>query len=308
MIDISKYLNSEAIIPDLKARTKEEAIRALVEKIFESKLAGDCPIDREEACEEVIKRENLQTTGIGNGLAFPHARIEGWGDFAVAMARSEEGIDFTSIDGKPAKFIFLLISSPDEPYIILQTMSAIIRFLSDMGHGENILENPVKIQEILQRFFDKDIEATEHILARDIARPVMNCVSLDTSVEEATRTMHLHRRDILPVVDKNNKFCGEISCCEIFEYGMPDFFKQLNTISFVRHIDPFEKYFKIKRDLKVRDVFTDGSKPMQKDSTLIEIIFEMTVKNKSKLFMVEEDGTLAGIIDRFCIIDKILFF
>ena len=89
------------------------------------------------------------------------------------------------------------------------------------------------------------------------------------------------------------------------QYGMPDFFKQLNTISFVRHIDPFEKYFKIKRDLKVRDVFADDSKPIQKDSTLIEVIFEMTVKNKSKLFMVDEDGTLAGVIDRFCIIDKI---
>lgn len=308
MIDISKYLNSESIIPDLKAKTKEEAIRALVDRVFEDESAQGRSLNREETYKEVIKRENLQTTGIGNGLAFPHARIEGWGDFAVAIARSEEGIDFTSIDAKPAKFIFLLISSPNEPYIILQTMSAIIRFLSDMGHGENILESPVKIQEVLQRFFEKDIEATENILARDIARPVMNYVSLETSIEEVTRTMHLQRRDILPVVDDNNKFCGEISCCEIFKYGMPDFFKQLNTISFVRHIDPFEKYFKIKRDLKVRDVFTEGSKPMQKDSTLIEIIFEMTVKNKSKLFMVEEDGTLAGIIDRFCIIDKILFF
>ena len=58
----------------------------------------------------------------------------------------------------------------------------------------------------------------------------------------------------------------------------------------------------------VKDIFTDGSRPIQKDSTLLEIIFEMTVKQKSKLFMVEEDGTLAGAIDRFCIIDKILFF
>ncbi|MGB2601727.1 MAG: PTS sugar transporter subunit IIA [Candidatus Omnitrophota bacterium] len=308
MIDISKYLNSESIIPDLKASTKEEAIRALVDRIFEDKPVRDCPVGQEEACEEVIKRENLQTTGIGNGLAFPHARIEGWGDFAMSMAVSKGGIDFTSLDGKPVKFIFLLISSPNAPYVILQTMSAIIRFLSDMGHGEDILENPVRIQEILERFLEKDIEATEQILARDIARPVMNYVSLDTPVEEVTRTMHLNRHDILPVVDENNKFCGEISCCEIFEYGMPHFFKQLNTISFVRHIDPFENYFKIKRDLKVKDIFMDGSNPIQKDNTLLEVIFEMTVKKRSKLFMVDEDGTLAGVIDRFCIIDKILFF
>ncbi len=308
MIDISRYLNSDSIIPDLKAGTKEEAIQTLVDKIFRGKLVRDYPLDRGEVCEAVLGRENLQTTGIGNGLAFPHARIEGWGSFAMAMGVSKSGIDFTSLDGKPARFIFLMISSPDEPYIILKTMSGIIHFLSDMGHGEDILESPVKIQEVLKRFLKKDIKTTEQILARDIARPVVNCVTLDTSIEEVTRTMHLRRRDILPVVDENRKFCGEISCLEIFEYGMPNFFKQLNTISFVRHIDPFEKYFRIKRDLKVKDIFIRESKAIQKDSTLLEVIFEMTVKKRSKLFMVEEDGTLAGIIDRFCIIDKILFF
>ena len=308
MIDISKHLNSESIISDLQAQTKEDVIRVMVDKIFESEPVRKYPLGRDEVCAAIIKRENLQSTGIGNELAFPHARIEGWGNFAMSMAVSKEGIEFASIDGKPAKFIFLLISSPDEPYVILQTMSAIIRFLSDMGHGANIVEKPIKIKDILEKFLEKDIEASEQILARDIVRPEMNSVSLETSVEEVTRTMHLKRLDILPVVDNDNRFCGEISCCEIFRYGMPDFFKQLNTISFVRHIDPFEQYFRIKRDLKVKDIFTAGAKPMQKDDTLLEIIFEMTVNQKTKLFMVEEDGTLAGVIDRFCIIDKILFF
>lgn len=308
MIDISKYLNSDFIIPDLDADTREDAIKALITKIFKDKPLGQYPLGRAVAFEAVMKRENLQTTGIGNGLAFPHARIEGWGELAMAMAVCREGINFNSLDGTPVKFIFLLISSPDEPYIILQTMSAIIRFLNDMGGETGVLENPGKIKELLRRFLRNDIEATEQILARDIARPVIDYVSLDMSVEEATRTMHLKRSDILPVIDSGNKFKGEISCCDIFEYGMPDFFRQLNTISFVRHVDPFKKYFSIKRDLRVKDIFTDGCAPLRRDNTLLEVIFEMTVKKRSKLFMVEDDGTLAGVIDRFCIIDKILFF
>ncbi|MBU1084029.1 MAG: PTS sugar transporter subunit IIA [Candidatus Omnitrophota bacterium] len=305
MLDISAYINSDTIIPDLKAANKEEAIKALVDKLFEGR---EHTLGKEQVYQEVIKRERLQTTGIGNALAFPHARIEGWGEFAVAMAVVPGGVEFNSLDGKEAKFIFLMISSPNEPYVILQTMSAIIRFLSEMGHDKDMIKDPANIRDILDQIGKRDIKTTEQILARDIARPAVNYVRLETSVEEATRMMHLRRQDILPVVDKDNKFCGDISCCEVFEYGMPHFFRQLNTISFVRHIDPFEKYFRIKKDLKVRDVFQEGTEPIPEDSTLLEVIFEMTVKRRSKLFMVEENGTLSGVIDRFCIIDKILFF
>ena len=308
MVDISKYINSESIIPDIKVKTKEEAIQILVDKIFDGKLDRECSLERHQVSQAVIKREHLQTTGIGNGLAFPHARIEGWGDLEIAIAVSKEGIDFGSFDGEPVRFIFLLISSPEKPYIVLQTMSAIIRFLNDISDEGKMLEDPVKIQRNLERFLKCDIKTTEQILAQDIARPVLDYVRLETSIEEVTRKMHLKLRDVLPVVDENNKFCGEITCLDIFEYGMPAFFKQLNTVSFVKHIDPFEKYFRIKRDLKVKDVFREGSRLIEKDSTLLEIIFEMTVKQKSKLFMVDKEGILAGVIDRFCIIDKILFF
>ena len=50
--------------------------------------------------------------------------------------------------------------------------------------------------------------------------------------------MHLHRIDVLPVIDSDNNLRGEISCLKIFTYGIPDFFKQLETISFVRYLVP----------------------------------------------------------------------
>ena len=137
---------------------------------------------------------------------------------------------------------------------------------------------------------------------------MINFVTLETSIEEATHIMHLNRLDVLAVLKENSEYCGEISCLDIFEHGMPDFFKQLNTVSFVKHIDPFEKYFKIKGDLKVKDFYKRGDSSIKDTATLLEIIFNMTVKKKSKLFVVKEDGRLAGVIDRFCIIDKVLFF
>jgi len=309
MIDITKYLNTNLIAHDLGKCTREEVIKALIEKIFQAKNTSEVPlINADNVFSAVMEREDQQTTGIGNGLAFPHARIEGWKDFSVAMGISSEGIEFNSLDESPVNYVFLLISSHEEPYIILQGMSTLIRFLVEDGYGKKILEEKFSSEDIFSALKNFVIREEKQILAGDLVRPLIDYVNLDTSVEEAARKMHLDHFDILPVIDDEGKYCGEVSCLDIFKYGMPDFFNNLNTISFVRHIDPFEKYFRIKGDLKVKDIYAEGSSTIPKDATLLEIIFEMAVKNRSKLFVVEEERTLLGVIDRFCVIDKILFF
>jgi len=308
MIDVTKFLTADRIILDLSADTKEDAIRQLVKKISSGRAASGLPLNEEDTFRAVMERENQQTTGIGNGLAVPHARIEGWRELSLVFGLSRKGIDFDSLDGQPVNFIVLLISSHEEPYIILQVMSVLIRVLVEEGYGKRIFDRQLSVKEVLDIFRRTAVRESEQILASDLARPVIDAVHIDASVEDATRKMHLEHFDVLPVVDGEGKYRGEISCLNVFEYGMPDFFKNLNTISFVRHIDPFEKYFRIKGDLKVRDVYVKGSPTLSKDATLLEVIFEMTVKNRSKLFVVEEDGTLIGVIDRFCVIDKILFF
>ncbi len=305
---ISDYININLIVSELGVTTKEEAIGVLLDKIYQGEPESAQKTSRQEAYQAIMAREKMQSTGIGSRVAFPHARIPGWGRLAIALGMQGKGIDFNSVDKLPVKLVCVMISSPDEPYTILQAMATIIRCLKKDIESGQIFEKPLTAAQIMEKFSTTQISTAKYILARDIVRPVKASVTLDTSIEEATRIMHLKQLDILPVVDKENKFCGEISCLEVFEYGMPNFFKQLKTISFVRHIDPFEKYFRIKRDLKVKDFVIRDIAPFSMDKTLLEIIFEMTVKKRSELFIVDENRSLIGAIDRFCIIDKILFF
>lgn len=307
MLDISQFFNTDTIIPNLGATTREDAIRKLIDKVFENPKVHSYGISKEEVFDDVMRRELAQSTGIGEGLAFPHARVDKWGDFAMAIGINDKGIDFTSLDSAPVQFVFLMISSNKEPYIILQTMAAIIKFLTEIGYGKGgAVPDPARIFEVLQKF--TKINVSGQILAADIANPETNAVDLEVTIEELTAIMHLKRLDVLPVVDCERKFQGVVSCLELFEYGMPDFFKQLHTVSFVRNIDPFEKFFKLKKDLKVRDIYLKHAKPVKKDATLLEIVFEMSVKHKNCLYVVDDDNTLIGAIDRFCIIEKILFF
>jgi PTS system nitrogen regulatory IIA component len=308
MVDVTNFITPQGILVGLKARTKEEAIRLLVDRLFAGAAGPLYGYDRERVFDEVMRRERLHSTGIGNGLAFPHARLEGWGRLGMALGICPGGMDFASVDAAPVYAVCLMVSSQNEPYAILQVMAAMARFFANEENARVLREGRLSAEDVFEKFRAVGVKATEIILARDIARPATIVVTPRTSIEEVTRLMHLNRRDILPVVSEGGKFLGEISCLEVFEYGMPDFFKQLHTISFVRHIDPFERYFRIRRDLKVADFPMGADSRVAEEATLLEVIFEMTVKNRSMLFVVRRDGTLAGMIDRFCVIDTVLFF
>ena len=108
-IKISEFLKPKAIIMDIKSKGKIEAIQELVDHMVAHKFVKD----GEEFLKALAKRENLESTGIGNGIAIPHARTDAVKDVLLAFARSADGVDFSSIDGKPSYLIFL-IASPEK--------------------------------------------------------------------------------------------------------------------------------------------------------------------------------------------------
>ncbi len=306
MLDITKYIRTDLIIADLKVSTKEGAFKVMADCLMSRK--PDClsqSLTSERVQQAVLEREQAHTTGMGNCVAFPHARINECSDFCCVIGYSREGIDYGSIDGKPCHLLCLMISCIDKPYIILQVMADLARLICerdiDLSKGNFTSEE-------LYELIVKNIKVKKGvILAKDMMRPVGVAVKLTDSVQHASRTMHLTHKDILPVLDEEGSLMGEISCLDIFRYGIPDFFSQLQTVSFVNHIDPFEKYFKYQKTLLVKDVYKKNVPVIDHKQTLMEIIFEMAVHNHSLLFVTDEHK-LVGVIDRFSIIDKILFF
>lgn len=293
------------IIDQLEAGTAEEAIREIARRVRDKDFLPP-NISLEKFTDEVLDRESKQTTGLGNGLAFPHARIAGWAEpLLLAVAFSHKGIDFGSVDGRPVHAIFLMVSAADEPYLVLQTLSSIAQSLSDL----NIARDGFNEEEILKRIPGVGITKNGKIIyAADIMLPVRDTVSPDMSVEQVAHLMHIKQLDVVPVVDEAKHYQGEISSLHLFQIGMPEFFKNLPTISFVRHIDPFEKYFHVKSNLKAKDIMFVHENPFTRDKTLLEIIFELTVKQRQRIFILDAENRLEGMVDRFCILDKILFF
>jgi len=106
---------------DVSGVDKWTLIQDLVDLIVGSGRATD----REALLAAVVEREQQGSTGLGHGMAIPHARAEGIDGVVGALAISAGGVDFDSADGKPCHLIFLIVAPPNESTRYLKTLSAI---------------------------------------------------------------------------------------------------------------------------------------------------------------------------------------
>lgn len=109
----------------LKATNKDEAIKELIQVLYDDGKITD----KEKFRQAVLKREEEFSTGIGMGIAIPHGKSDAVKEPSITFGRSNKGIDYESMDDKPA-YLFFLISVPEESSDIhLRALSEISRKL-----------------------------------------------------------------------------------------------------------------------------------------------------------------------------------
>jgi nitrogen PTS system EIIA component len=132
---ISELLNEKLIISDLKARAKKQALEEMVACL----TANRNDIDARELYAVLIEREKLGSTGIGNGIAIPHGKLDGLDTICLVFARSDGGIDFDSLDGKPVHLVFLLVAPSNSAGAHLKALARLSRLLKEKNFRDDLL-------------------------------------------------------------------------------------------------------------------------------------------------------------------------
>lgn len=134
---LAEYLVKDAILPNLEAADKEDALRQLV-----GALAGAKAITKAKAsavADEIVERERRATTGIGSGVGVPHARSDNVKNVVLAIGRVEGGINFGAVDGERVRVILLLVSPKDEHERHLAAMKQIVQIVRDPYQCKRLL-------------------------------------------------------------------------------------------------------------------------------------------------------------------------
>jgi PTS system fructose-specific IIC component len=150
MEKLSAMLVPDAIVLDLKAQEKIGVIRELAELLIAKGLIPD----PEEFYAAILKRENLESTGIGAGVAIPHARTKAVKQLVLAFGRSLSGVDFDSLDAKPCYDVFLIAAPEEKKTEYIATLARLSKFLRRDEVRQDLAQakSPPEVIEIIKRY------------------------------------------------------------------------------------------------------------------------------------------------------------
>lgn len=135
MVQLAELIRTECILLDVDVSTKEALFELLVERLEQEGLV----IDAAGVLHSLREREQVMSTGIGGGVAIPHAQSEGARQLTVAVARPAQPLEFAALDGKPVDLVFLVVGPPQRGGFI-RILARISRLLCEGDVHARILQ------------------------------------------------------------------------------------------------------------------------------------------------------------------------
>jgi PTS system nitrogen regulatory IIA component len=148
---IRDLLQDDLIIEEIVSTDKTGVLREFARLLkSRGRVANE-----DELFSVLTEREALGSTGIGDGVAIPHGKLNSIPEMIVAFGRSRSGVDYQSLDAKPVFLFFLLLTPADKPGDHLKTLARISRIFKNPGLRADLRHAPHR-QDIQRLIFEED--------------------------------------------------------------------------------------------------------------------------------------------------------
>lgn len=148
---IRDILNPSSIVLKLEIDSKPN----LLEKMLELANQSGNILNMEAVRSDVLERERILSTGVGKGIALPHAKTKAIKEITAALAILEPPLDYDSLDGKPVDIVFLLLGRDNDVGNHLRLLSKVSRYLNQGSFRARLKECDTN-QEIIELFSESD--------------------------------------------------------------------------------------------------------------------------------------------------------
>ena len=123
---LEDLLSPQGVIHNLRAKCKREALQALAEK-----ASGLIDRPASDILSTLLEREQLGSTGVGDGVALPHGKMEGLGKIVGVLARLETPVSFDALDDQPVDLVFMLLAPANATAAHLKALAKVSRLFRD---------------------------------------------------------------------------------------------------------------------------------------------------------------------------------
>ncbi len=297
---LSSLLDQDLIKLSVNGTTKHDVLIELVELA----CARNKGLNKQLIIDTLMERENQQSTYMGKGFAMPHARIEGLNDILILYGRSAQGIDYPGVNEKVRHFVMLL-SCRTKVNTLLQAMGAFSSVFSNDGLVLKInqADSP---QEFMHAIEKEGVMVKETVVARDLMRSDIISIKPDETLKAIVDRFFLHNISGAPVISEDGKLLGVITEREILKIGLPKYMNMMENIAFLKEYEPFEVLFAKENEILARDIMSTEYYFVHEEVSVIQLAFNFVNKNLRRLFVLDDNQRIKGMIMRKDLIQKVL--
>jgi mannitol/fructose-specific phosphotransferase system IIA component (Ntr-type) len=270
---LSTLLNPKLVKCGLKAQSKDEALRELVEVL----VAHDPTLGAEEILQALAERERMGPFSMGKGAAFPHARTEKVKDFTIVVGTAPEGIDFKAPDGNKIRILVLFVIPKKHSNLYLHALAQFLSVFAAEGQAARVIA--AKTGEEAVAVLDSASPKKEGSVRDTVGGPVLSVTS-STTLSRTIELMLQNRVDALPVVDAEGNLAGEVTAAAILQLGVRDHLLTLSNAMVLKTPEPFEGLLRTHGETALESlpglVASNSFKTVQEDEPLLEVAVRLT--------------------------------
>ncbi len=297
---LANLIMERRIKTNLRARTKDEAVRELLEIICAEGMSIDCA----SILSCIREREEVEDTSYGHGFAFPHARTDAVSEMYILIGISREGLEDKTADGVPLHVVCMLLTPSTIAKLYLQTLSGLATFARKPGVLEQVLAID-KGADLVKLISDASVSVDKELMVKDVMRHRVASVTPDDTLKEVANRMFGNRLSALAVVEPGGRLLGVIDDRDLIKAALPDYKSLISNLNYSIDVEPFEELLKREDKIKVAQLFRDDYEVTTPDTRIVEVAAMMIFKDVKRVFVTHDDQ-LVGILLRKDIVNMVI--
>ncbi len=296
---LTSFFKKDDILVQQEGLHRNALIRAMLEH-----LAKRHEIQDVEACyQAVIERENADDTIVAEGIAIPHARIEGLQKARVCVATSTRGIQFESGEHKPVNLVFLVLIPREQPAFYLQILRALASVMKDREAPRTV--SALQTAEEVMKFFERGgLTLPTYVCAADIMDEPVVVLHNNDSLKTAIDSFISNNVSEIPVIDRDGDMVGIVSAGALLKVCLPEYLLWMTDLSPIINFEPFAVVLRKEQSTWLSDILVSTFSSVQIDAPAISVAGELTRNNTLQCYVLN-NKKLMGVIDLPIFLNKV---
>ena len=253
--------------------------------------------------EQVLARERVDSTVLMEGLAVPHARIEGLDRPYAAIATSERGIKWSDDGKEKIHIVFLLLTPREDPALYLKVLHVLSTTLNDQEQF-NLVAAMSNAGEIYRFFESGKVYLPRFLTAADIMKREYKALRSADTLQTCINALISEHTSELPVVDPAGYLKGVARADNLLRACIPEHFLWMDDISSILDFEPFVQVLDDESSTPLTTILDEKYPTVSPDSPAVQIACEMMRHKSSKCYVCEGDR-LVGVVKLTEFLNKI---